>query len=421
MICNSGHAYSVVRIWSALLPVLLALGGVASAQAKPPEKSPEDEATVALRRQALDLYRTGKFVEAMPLLEKLSGLTPKDFVVKEHWAYCILEYSKTLKNPNQRQQARLHARALGFEAKEQGDQGELLEILLSIPEDGSDLKFSDRKDVDDAMKAAEADRARGDLEKAREGYLHVLELDPKNYDATVYVGDVYFSQHAYNNAGEWFAKAVKLDPTKETAYRYWGDALALVGKNDEAREKYINAVIAEPYNRTPWLALRQWTDRIQQPFNGIILQNKSTVPAPGTRTATTLDEHSLSATDPEAAGWAAYTRTRALWQKAKFKKTFPNEPSYRRSLKEEAEALDAMVSVLAPDAASLKKAEKLDPALLALIQIDHEGLLEAFVLLNRADREIKTDFPAYRDAHHDKLYRYVDEFVLPKPEAKPSK
>lgn len=411
MIRKSRHIHSLVGVWSALLLVLLALGGAASAQAKSPEKPPEDEATVALRHQALDLYRAGKFVEAMPLLDKLAGLTPKDFVVREHWAYCILEDSKTLKNAEQRRQARLHARALGFEAKEQGDHGELLETLLAIPADGSDLKFSDRKDVDDAMKAAEADHARGNLEKAREGYLHVLELDPKNYEATVYVGDVYFSQHAYNNAGEWFAKAIKLDPTKETAYRFWGDALAMVGKNDEAREKYINAVIAEPYNRTPWSALRQWTDRIQQPFNAIILQNKSLMPA---GTANGFDEHSLNAGDPEAAGWAAYTRTRGLWQQEKFKKAFPNEPSYRRSLKEETEALDAMVSVLAPDAASLKKAEKLDPALLALIQIDHEGLLEAFVLLNRADREIKTDYPAYRDAHHDKLYRYVDEFVLPK-------
>ncbi|HZS99476.1 MAG TPA: hypothetical protein VFA40_22005, partial [Terriglobales bacterium] len=86
----------------------------------------------------------------------------------------------------------------------------------------------------------------------------------------------------------------------------------------------------------------------------------------------------------------------------------------RRSLKEEAEALDAMVAVLAPDAASLKKAEKLDPALLALIQIDHEGLLEPYVLLNRADPEIAKDYPAYRAAHRDKLYQYVDKYVLTK-------
>jgi hypothetical protein len=70
--------------------------------------------------------------------------------------------------------------------------------------------------------------------------------------------------------------------------------------------------------------------------------------------------------------------------------------------------------VLAPDAASLKKAQKLDPALLALIQIDHEGLLESYVLLNRADPEISKDYPAYRAAHRDQLYQYMDKYVLPK-------
>ena len=418
MISKSGRIRSIALLRIAVfLALLAACSCVASAQAKPPE----DEATVALRRQALDLYRAGKFVEAMPLLEKLSGITPTDFVAREHWAYCILEYSKTVANPEARKKARLQARTLGFQAKEQGDQGELLQVLLSIPEDGSDLKFSDRRDVDDAMKKAEADRARGDLDKAREGYLHVLELDPKNYDATVFVGDVYFSQHTYNSAGEWFARAIKIDPRRETAYRYWADALAMAGKNDEAREKYINSVIAEPYNRTPWSALRQWSDRIKQPFNAIILQNKSSVTTAGGNTSVVLDEHSLKAGDPEVAGWVAYSGTLVAWQKEKFKKEFPSEPTYRRSLKEETEALDAMVNVLAPDAASLKRAEKLDPSLLALIQIDHEGLLEAYVLLNRADREIARDYPAYRDAHHDKLYRYVDEFVLPKQGAQPAK
>jgi hypothetical protein len=51
---------------------------------------------------------------------------------------------------------------------------------------------------------------------------------------------------------------------------------------------------------------------------------------------------------------------------------------------------------------------------MALIQVDHDGLLEPFVLLNRADRDIAQDYPAYRSAHRDKLYRYLDEVVLPK-------
>jgi len=73
--------------------------------------------------------------------------------------------------------------------------------------------------------------------------------------------------------------------------------------------------------------------------------------------------------------------------------------------------------MLAPEAASQKKAEKLDPALLALIQIDHEGLLEPYVLLNRADPEIAKDYPAYRAVHRDTLYQYMDKYVLTKPTA----
>jgi tetratricopeptide (TPR) repeat protein len=391
-----------------LLALLVAGCGALFAQTQPTD----DPETAKLRRQALQLYRDGRFVDAMPMLEKLSGINPSDFVVKEHWAYCILEYSKTLTNTQERKAARRQARALGLEAKKLGDEGELLQALLSIPEDGSDLKFSERADVDEAMKAAEASRAKGNLDDAKKGYLHVLELDPKNYDATVYVGDVYFTERAFNSAGEWFDKAIKLDPDKETAYRYWGDALGESGKNGEAREKYINAVIAEPYTRPPWTALRRWTDRTNQPFNAILLQNKSNAKGAADK-AVKLEEQPLKG-NAEEAGWNAYEKVREEWKNQKFKRQFPNEPAYRRTLKEEAEALDAMVAVLAPDAASLKKAEKLDSSLLALIQIDHEGLLEPFVLLNRADPEIAKDYPAYRADHRDKLYQYMDKYVLTK-------
>ena len=385
------------------------------------EQQKDDPETAAKRRRALDFYRQGRYVDALPLLEELSISHPNDFVLKEHWAYCMLEYSATLGDPEKRKQARLQARNTALEAQRLGDQSDLLQVLLSIPADGAEAKFSDRADVNEGMKTAEAEFARGNLDKARDGYKHVLELDPNNYDATLFVGDVYFKEHAYNSAGEWFGKAVKMNPARETAYRYWGDALASAGKNDEAREKYIGAVIAEPYNRAPWAALRTWADRVKQPFNAIILQNKSSVTKKDKEVVITLDEHSLKSGDPEMAGWLAYSGVRATWQSEKFKKEFPNEPTYRRSLKEETEALHTMVEVLAPEAASKKTAEKLDPTLLELVQIDHEGLLQSFVLLNRADPEIAKDYPAYRDAHPDKLYRYVDEFVLPKTGASTTK
>lgn len=384
------------------------------------QQQQDDPDTLAMRRKALDLYRQGKFVDAMPLLERLSNLHPNDYVVKEHWAYCILEYSATLTDPEARKKARIQARQLALQAQKDGDQSDLLQSLLAIPEDGSETKFSDRADVNEGMKAAEADFARGDLDKAREGYKHVLELDPKNYEATLFIGDVYFKEKSFDAADEWFAKATQINPNREAAFRYWGDTLAMAGKNNEAREKYIKAVLAEPYTRTSWIALRQWADHIKQPFNGILLQNKSSAKTGG-KTPGALDEHTLDQSSPVTAGWNAYDATRAVWRQTKFKKEFPNETAYRRSMKEEADALNSLVKVLEPEATTEKKARQLDPTLLELVEIDQKGLLEAFVLLNRADPEIAKDYPAYHAEHADKLYQYMDEFVLPRGNARAAK
>ena len=402
------------------LALLLALSATAWSLLSARPQPTDDQATAALRKQALQLYRSGRFVDAMPLLEKLADVNPKDYVVKEHWAYCVLQYSATLSDEAERRRERIRARTIGLEAKKLGDQSDIVQILTSIPEDGSEPKFSDRKDVDDAMRAAESSFAKGDLDRARVGYEQVLQLDPKNYEATVFIGDVYFKQKSYDRAGEWFERAIGINPDKEMAYHYWGDALAMAGKNEEARQEYIKAVIAEPYNRSPWAALRTWADGANQPLNAIILENKSSTNKVSDKVVN-LNDRSLKDGNVEAAGWNAYDKTRQAWQQGKFNKDFPKETTYRRTLKEEAEALDAMIAVLAPDAASLKKAEKLDPSLLALIQVDHEGLLEPFVLLNRADREIAKDYPAYRAAHRDKLYEYMDKVVLRKSEGQPAK
>lgn len=105
---------------------------------------------------------------------------------------------------------------------------------------------------------------------------------------------------------------------------------------------------------------------------------------------------------------------RALWHGDKFKKEFPNEPKYRRTLREEADCLHVMVAVMTGQKDFEKHKKHLDPALLDLVRIDQAGFLEPFALLNRADNEIAQDYGPYRDAHLDVVYRYFDEFVVPK-------
>ena len=51
----------------------------------------------------------------------------------------------------------------------------------------------------------------------------------------------------------WFARAIAVDPNRETAYRYWGDAILKFGNDPAAaREKFIDAIVAEPYSKFAW-------------------------------------------------------------------------------------------------------------------------------------------------------------------------
>lgn len=384
----------------------------ASTQAAPAQAAAHDDPD---RQRALDLYHTGKYVEAMMLLEKVSADHPADVAVKEGLAFSVMAYAATLNDPDRRKKARVRARRLALEAKQLGDTGNLLEMLLDLPEDGSEPSFSGRKEVDEVMKAAEAHFSRGDLDQARDGYLHALLLEPTNYEATLFMGDTYFKQHQQASAGEWFARAVEINPHRETAFRYWGDSLSTAGKSAEAREKYIRAVIAEPYNQHSWVGLNQWAERTKVTLHWVRLEDKSGVDAKDDQHINiTLDSGSLKKHDPTGSAWLMYAMNRALWHGDKFKKEFPNEPKYRRTMREEADCLHWMADVLINRKDFEKHKKDLDPALLDLVQIDKAGFLEPFVLLNRADNEIAQDYGPYRDAHPDVVYRYFDEFVVPK-------
>ena len=392
--------------------VLLAL--VASLYAS---SSLQSDDSYAERRAAFEAYDEGRMLEAMPLLEALAAKFPSDIVIREHWAFSTLLYAATLPDPEQRKKARARARKIALEAQKLGDTSPLLLTALEVPEDGAEATYSDRPDIEAAMKTAESDFARGDYDKARQGYLRVLLLDPYNYAAALFIGDVYFRQHTQGSAGEWFARAIQIDPDQETAYRYWADALMALGKNDEARLKYIDAIVAEPYGRKPWEGAKKWTDSNQPQVHVLKIRDKSETKVQDEKTINiTIDNSVLQGKhDPTTAAWLMYGMNRALWRGERFKKEFPNEAKYRRTLKEEADCLGGMLSVLQEQKEFKKHPNKVDPALLELMKIQEAGFMEPFVLLNRADNDIAQDYPAYRDANREKVRAYLDAFVIPKP------
>lgn len=399
----------------ALLIVIVPTACVAqNSQAQPTEKVTQEDPA---RQHAMELYSQGKFVAAMPLFEQLAADHPSDIVVRERWAWCMFEYAVAISDPEERKRVRARARTIAVRAKELGDNSQLLQLMLEQPEDGgSDPKFSDRKEVDEAMKGAEAAFVRGEMEKAREGYLRVLLIDPDNYDAALFMGDVYLKQNVYGSAGEWFSRAVQINPDRETAYRYWGDALLAMGKQDDARAKFIDAVVAEPYKQRPWDGLAKWLKQEGLELNNVRLKDGAAVTQKdGKNISITIDDSSFQKKDdPNGVAWMSYASACALWHGDLFKKEFPNEPKYRRTLKEESSSLSVMITVLKEQKNYKKQLKNLDPALQSLIKIQEAGFLDPFVLLNRADAEIAQDYQPYRAANRDKIRRYLDEFVVPK-------
>jgi tetratricopeptide (TPR) repeat protein len=228
--CLEVHLLMVVSSRIARLTLLITLAAFVSLDSAPgTAASQETEEVAALRRQATDLFKQGKFVESLPLFEKLNSMESGNPRTLEGLSYCTLQHAATLTDATARKYERARARKLADQAKAAGDDSNLLKLMLDVPEDGSEESFSSQTDVDQIMKAGEAAYAKGDLDAAAENYRQALALDPKEYEAALFLGDVFFKKKDHEQADRWFLRAIEIDPNKETAYRYWGDGLYAQG------------------------------------------------------------------------------------------------------------------------------------------------------------------------------------------------
>lgn len=369
------------------------------------------------RDHALELYKEGRLVDAMALLEDVATENPNDVGVMESWGASVLGYAQTLPDPELRKKSRVRARSILLRAKELGDNSDLLQTLLrGLPEDGSFSSFSDNKEVEQAMQQAEADFARGDVDKARQSYMRAYLLDPTQYYAALFIGDTFFRQQQPVFAEEWFSKAAQINSNIETAYRYWGDALLGQGKLEDARSKYIEAVVADPYNQNSWGGLKKWLERTKMHANWLKITDRVGVELKDGKTKITLDNTLPKDDQVLMGGWMSYGMSRALWMSEKFAKQYPTEKSYRHSLKEEADSLHMLIAV-ALEVAAKQKQSLTGSDFGTLADLEKSGLLQPFVLLNRADDGIAKDYPGYRDTNRDSVRRYLNEFVVPKTPA----
>ena len=371
-----------------------------------------DQNVADLKRQAGELLKQTKYTEALPILEKISKLEPEDAETQFYLGFALVGQAVNTKDNAARKALRVRARNAFIKAKSLGMSEARLDALIeSLPEDGSDAAgFSPNSKADELMKEGEAFFSQGKADEALKKYQQALELEHKLYHAALFSGDIYLQKQDFAKAEIWYQKAIAIDPDKETAYRYSATPLMKQRKTDEARDRYVEAFIVEPYNRFARAGLVQW---------GEVTRTTLAHPQIDIPTDITFDEKGdakinldastlLSGTDDGSFAWISYGVARSSWRKEKFAKTFPGEKTYRHSLAEEADALRSVVSTATTD----KRTKKLNPSLAMLKKLDEEGLLEAYILLARPDQGIAQDHPAYLKQSRDKLRRYVMEYVV---------
>lgn len=365
-----------------------------------------------LKQKAGELVKQQKYTEALPLLEKLLLVEPNNPEMHFYIGFALIAQANNTKDVAVRKSLRIRARTAFIKSKELGIKQPAVDALIqSMPPDGSEGRaFSENAEANKLMVEAEAVFSQGKLDDALRSYQKALQLDPKLYEAALFSGDMYTQKGDDLQSEIWYQKAIAIDPNRETAYRYSATPLMRKGKHDQARDRYVEAYISEPYNRFSVAGLTQWAQ---------VTNTKLAHPEIHIPTNVTFDENGAAKIDLSANAllgdkgdgsfaWKSYGVTRSTWRKEMFAKTFPDEKTYRHSLAEEADALRSVLAIASGD----KKVKNLNPSLAKLRKLNDEGLLEAYILLARTDQGIRGDHPVYLRHNRDKLRRYVAEYIL---------
>jgi tetratricopeptide (TPR) repeat protein len=373
-----------------------------------PAGAQEDEAA-----RANALYSAGKRPDALPLYEDLAKAHPKEMLYFERLADCLGAKAAQLSDPAQIKTVRIRERDAAKRAVELGDTTEFIRMMANLDPD-QPLYAGIESPAKALLAEAEKAYTAGDFPTAMAKYTAAAQADPQLYEAPLYAGDTAYVQKDLATAAQWFARAIAVDPNRETAYRYWGDAILKFGSDPSvARAKFIDAVVAEPYNRLAWQGLKQWA----QIEKATVLAPTIDRPAPPAVDAKSPNNINIAidpdATDekkhPGASAWLAYSLVRAGYRGHEFKKNFPGEKEYRHSLLEESTALRGVAETV--KGLSLQR-DALDESLRNLLDLNDAGMLDCWILISGADNGIAQDYDAYRKTHRQLLLDYLARFVV---------
>jgi tetratricopeptide (TPR) repeat protein len=361
------------------------------------------------------LWNAGKHIEALPLYEQLAKDHPEQWLYQERLAVALDNAAAQETDTTKIKDLLARAKAAAQFAVKDNDPNAFIANMANLEIDAAVASLAVTPGSPKAIfQEGEKAFARGDYPAAMEKYATAAAADPKMYEAPLYAGDAAYANKDLKSAEGWFSKAIAIDPNRETAYRYWGDAILKFGSDPyAAKTKFIDAIVAEPYNHLSWQGIRNWAQVEKAILSSPKIQRPAG-PAVDTKNPNNINiTIDSGATDdkknPGASAWTIYSLVRASYQMETFKKDFPDEKGYRHTLKEESMALHAV----AESAVSQKiPLDKLDESLRNIVELDKAGMLDSWILINGADQSITQDYPAYRKDHWKLLHDYIDRFVI---------
>ena len=390
----------ISKSFFACLVIVLAAFGSINAQT-------DDEVQLATAKAVL-YFQAGNYVEAIPYFETVLQANPNEPKVHFLYGFCLVAKSKQVSDTAEAKQLSAKALEQFKSAKQLGlddpSNDALIQILSGAPSAGGSHNYSENEQAEKAMNDGESLFAQSKYDEAVKLFEKALALDPKLYQAATSGGDCFTARGDWANAEKWYQKAIAIDPNRETAYRYSATPFMKQKKYDLARDRYVEALITEPYSQMSPRGISQWAEITGSKLGHPVVD----VPE------FTFDEKgkaipkvALNANDASASPWLAYLATRESWKKDTFAKTFPNEKEYRHTLKEECEALRAAVKAAQEQKSPNKQFE-------LLAGLDKDGVLEAFVLMAKADEGIADDHADYLKNNRPKLRQYVLSYVITK-------
>lgn len=353
-----------------------------------------------IRAKALEFAHQNRYIDAFTFLELAAPLYPDDEEVWAHYGIAILARSATLTSAEERKAERIKGYSVLTKAKKLGTDNIIALNLLDqlSPDGGDEDNFGGNPDFEKNLREGEGFFGRGEYDKAFTAYEKAYKINPKSYEAALFMGDSLYAGGKYRESETWFAKAVEIEPNREQSYRFWGDALMNQKKITEARDKFVEALVAEPFSRLTWERIGRWADETKTKVAPVEVTPPGNEPAG----AITIDETLLKA-DDGTTSWKVYNETRKVQVIAGGGKS--------RTLANEVAALRKVAAAFRSDLKS-GKVKYPDQNLSNLTKLDDAGLLEPYVLLIRGNENTGEEYDAYRAKNRDKLKKFIVEYLL---------